>query len=41
VESVRLLTAAELVELFPGATLHREQLAGLTKSLIVTKGFDA
>ena len=40
-ESIRLLTAAELVELFPGATLHREHFAGLTKSLVMVGGFDA
>ena len=39
VESIRLLTAAELTALFPGATLYREQLAGVTKSLIVARGF--
>lgn len=39
VESVRLLSAHELVALFPGCTLHRETLAGLTKSLIVVGGF--
>jgi len=37
--SIRLLTEAELRDLFPGATLHRESFAGLTKSLIVTRGF--
>jgi hypothetical protein len=39
VESIQLLTADELQRLFPEGTLHREQLGGLTKSLIVTHGF--
>ena len=35
VESIRLLDAAELLELFPDASLERERIAALTKSLIV------
>jgi hypothetical protein len=37
--SARLLTQAELTELFPGASLHRERLCGLTKSFIACNGF--
>lgn len=33
--SVRLLTRKELKILFPRATIHRERLAGLTKSFVV------
>jgi hypothetical protein len=41
VESIRLLDRTELTYLFPGSTLITEKLAGLTKSLIVTKGWSA
>jgi hypothetical protein len=39
VESVQLLDAGQLRTLFPEATLHRERIGGLTKSLIATHGF--
>lgn len=38
--SIRLLTEAELRSLFPDATIHHERLAGLTKSLIATGGWE-
>ena len=41
VESIRLLNRQELAYLFPSSTLITEKLAGLTKSLIVTKGWPA
>lgn len=37
--SIRLLTEAELREMFPTSTIHRERFAGLTKSLIATDGW--
>jgi len=40
VRSVRLLTERELRELFPGSSLWRERLVGLTKSFIVYGGWD-
>jgi len=40
VESIRLLSGAELAALFPGATIHRERLCGLTKSFTACGGFD-
>ncbi len=40
-ESIRLLTESELRCLFPDGAIHREAFAGMTKSLIVTAGFDA
>lgn len=39
VAEIRLLNAAEMRELFPGATIHRERAAGLTKSLIAAGGW--
>ncbi|HEX9985584.1 MAG TPA: methyltransferase domain-containing protein [Thermoanaerobaculia bacterium] len=39
VDSIRLLTAAELRALFPEATLWRERIAGMTKSLVVHYGW--
>lgn len=39
VDEVRLMTAGELLELFPGATLWRERFVGITKSLVVFNGF--
>jgi hypothetical protein len=41
VRSIRLLTSDELAGLFPGAAIHRERVCGLTKSFVVTGGFDA
>ena len=38
VDSTRLMTARELGAMFPGAELHRERFAGLTKSLMVIGG---
>ncbi len=35
VEEIRLLTASELRQLFPGARIHRERALGLTKSFVV------
>jgi hypothetical protein len=37
VDTIRLLTAGELQSLFPDGRLWRERIAGLTKSLIVTR----
>lgn len=39
VDEVRLMTARELIDLFPGAYLWRERFFGLTKSLVVYRGF--
>jgi hypothetical protein len=39
VTEIRLLTRAELQELFPGATLKQERFLGLTKSFVVFDGF--
>lgn len=39
VRSIRLLDAAELVALFPGARLYRERVAGATKSLMAAGGW--
>lgn len=39
VEEVRLMTAKELREIFPGATLVPERLCGLVKSWTVVAGF--
>ena len=38
VDSTRLMTARELLRMFPRAELHRERVAGLTKSLMVIGG---
>ena len=38
VDSTRLMTARELLGMFPRAELHRERVAGLTKSLMVIGG---
>ncbi|NIA14089.1 MAG: methyltransferase domain-containing protein [Nitrospiraceae bacterium] len=34
-KNTRLLTAGELMSMFPGGLLHRERLLGITKSLVV------
>ena len=39
VEEIRLLSAAELRRLFPGANIDRERILGLTKSLIALGGW--
>jgi hypothetical protein len=39
--SVRLLSRRELRDLFPGATIERERVAGITKSWVVLGGWDA
>ena len=39
IESIRLLTKTEVTQLFPGSTLYRETVAGLTKSFIVYGGW--
>jgi Methyltransferase domain len=39
VRSIRLLAARDLRSLFPGATLHRERVLGLTKSLMAVGGW--
>lgn len=39
--SIRLLTESELREFFPGATLYKEKLLGLTKSFIVYDGWSS
>jgi hypothetical protein len=39
VNSVRLLTRAELTDLFPEASLFEEKLLGLTKSFVVYAGW--
>lgn len=40
VKEVRLMTATELRQLFPVATLWREKFLGLTKSLVMYQGFN-
>jgi SAM-dependent methyltransferase len=37
VDELALLTAADMRSLFPGCTLHRERVLGVTKSLIMTR----
>jgi hypothetical protein len=39
VESIQLLTRRNFGELFPGARIHEEKLAGLTKSFIAVGGW--
>ncbi len=39
VEEIQLLTEKELVRLFPGASVWKERFFGLTKSLVVYRGF--
>lgn len=39
VAQIRLMSGAEMLALFPGATLYREQLCGLTKSLVAYGGW--
>lgn len=39
VESIRLLSKAELLALFPEACLFQERLMGLTKSFVVYAGW--
>jgi len=39
-KGVRLLTATELRVMFPGATIYREKLLGLTKSFVVYDGWE-
>lgn len=39
VDEVRLLSKSELQELFPGATLYAERVAGLVKSWVAYDGF--
>jgi SAM-dependent methyltransferase len=36
-ETIRLLSARQLQQLFPDATIHRERLLGLTKSLMAVR----
>jgi hypothetical protein len=40
VESIQLLTGKKFSALFPGATIHREKLGGLTKSFVAYGGWD-
>ncbi len=40
VDEVRLMTASELKSCFPEATLYRERVGLVTKSLVVHSGFD-
>lgn len=40
VQEIRLLTEKELRTLFPGATICKERLFGLTKSFVVYKGWE-
>ena len=39
VESIQLLTKGRLSALFPGARVHEEKLAGLTKSFVAIDGW--
>jgi hypothetical protein len=36
-ETIRLLSARQLQQLFPDSTIHRERLFGLTKSLMAVR----
>lgn len=40
VNSIRLLTEKQITNLFPGATIYKEKLFGLTKSFVVLEGWD-
>jgi hypothetical protein len=40
VRSIRLVTGGELDRLFPGATIERERVLGMTKSFVVLAGWD-
>ncbi len=40
VESIQLLTRGRFSSLFPGARIHEEKLAGLTKSFVAIGGWD-
>jgi Methyltransferase domain len=40
VESIQLLTRRRFADLFPGAKLHIEKFAGLTKSFVAYNGWD-
>ena len=40
VDSIRLLTRAKFIALFPGAKIHVEKLAGLSKSFVACGGWD-
>jgi hypothetical protein len=39
IDSVVLLTKNQLLELFPGASIYRERFLGLTKSIVVYRGW--
>ena len=41
VESIQLLTRRRFAALFPGARIHEERIAGLTKSFVAIGGWDA
>jgi hypothetical protein len=40
VESIQLLTQQRFAALFPGARIHKERIAGLTKSFVAIGGWD-
>lgn len=40
IDSIQLLTGKRFAALFPGATIHSEKLAGLTKSFVAYSGWE-
>jgi hypothetical protein len=39
VRSIQLLTKKQFADLFPGARIHEEKIAGLTKSFVAIGGW--
>ena len=40
IDSIQLLTRKRFAALFPGAAIHSEKFAGLTKSFVAYSGWD-
>jgi ubiquinone/menaquinone biosynthesis C-methylase UbiE len=40
VDSIQLLTRGKFADLFPGATIYEEKIAGLTKSFVAYRGWE-